>query len=69
MSKQIVINGMTCGHCSSRVKNALEGVEGVGNVTVDLGAKTATFDIVNEISDDVLKNVIEEIGYEVVEVK
>lgn len=29
------INGMSCGHCSGRVKKALESVEGVKGAEVD----------------------------------
>lgn len=69
MKKQLVINGMSCGHCSSRVKSTLEEVEGVTDVNVDLGKKTATFMISKDLSDDVFKSLIQDIGYEVVEVK
>lgn len=36
------IEGMTCGHCSAAVKRALEQVEGVVSVQVDLEAGHAT---------------------------
>ncbi len=36
------IDGMTCGHCVMHVKNALQAVEGVTEVNVDLQAGTAT---------------------------
>ena len=37
----LTIEGMTCGHCQSRVKKALESVEGVSQVDVDLEAGEA----------------------------
>lgn len=69
MKKQLVINGMSCGHCSSRVKSTLEEVDGVTDVNVDLGKKTATFVSSNELSDDMFISLIQDIGYEVVEIK
>ncbi len=69
MKKELIIEGMSCGHCSSRVKNTLEGFDGVSNVHVDLSNKSATFEMVNEISDNEFKNVISDIGFEVIEVK
>lgn len=38
------VEGMTCGHCKMAVKEALEGVEGSQNVSVDLDAGTATIE-------------------------
>jgi copper chaperone len=36
------IEGMSCNMCVKHVTHALEGVEGVTNVTVDLDGATAT---------------------------
>lgn len=69
MKKQLVINGMSCGHCSSRVKNTLEEVDGISGVTVDLGTKIATFEMTKDLSNDVLENLIADIGFEVVDIK
>lgn len=69
MKKQLVIEGMSCGHCSSRVKNALEGIDGISDVDVDLGAKTASFNVTEDFTEDFLKNVITDIGYELVDIK
>lgn len=38
----IKIDGMMCGHCAARVKDALAAVAGVRAVAIDLDAKTAT---------------------------
>lgn len=37
------IKGMSCQHCVSSVKKALESVAGITEVTVDLEKATATF--------------------------
>ncbi len=38
---QLDISGMTCGHCQHAVTSALESVEGVQSVRVDLSSGTA----------------------------
>lgn len=41
MTNTLQIRGMTCQHCVRSVTKALEGVAGVDNVSVDLGAGRA----------------------------
>lgn len=64
MKKKIMIEGMSCGHCSNHVKNALMELEGVKEVTVDLAEKNAVVELSQEVTDEVLKEVIEEAGYD-----
>ena len=42
--KTIKIKGMTCNHCVMAVTKALEKIDGVKNVKVDLAKAEATFD-------------------------
>ncbi len=35
MNKTVSITGMSCGHCATTVREALEKVSGVSNVTVN----------------------------------
>ena len=65
MKKEMMIEGMSCNHCKMRVEKALGELEGVNNVSVDLEAKKATFDIVGEVGDAVLKEAVEDAGYDV----
>ncbi len=67
MSKKILVEGMSCGHCSARVEKALNAIEGV-NAKVDLETKTAFVDLSADVSDDTLKKAIEDAGYEVKEI-
>lgn len=60
----IKINGMSCGHCSGAVKEALEKLDEVSNVNVDLDKGEASYE--GEIDSDILKNTIESIGFELV---
>ena len=41
MTTELTVNGMTCGHCETAVKNALKSVPGVQDVRVDLKGGTA----------------------------
>lgn len=65
MTKTMKIEGMMCSHCSSRVEKVLNELDGV-KATVNLEAKTATVTLEKEVSDDTLKGVVENAGYEVV---
>lgn len=64
MSKKILVEGMSCGHCSARVEKALNAIDGV-TAKVDLEAKTAFVDVTGNVSDDTLKKAVEDAGYEV----
>jgi copper ion binding protein len=61
----IKIKGMSCQHCVNSTKQALEAVDGVSNVSVDLGKGEASFD--GDVSPDTIKQAITRIGFEVVE--
>jgi Cu+-exporting ATPase len=66
--KIMLIEGMSCGHCSMRVEKALNALEGV-NAKVDLAEKKATVNITNETNNELLKKAVEDAGYEVKEIK
>ena len=69
ITKTIFINGMSCGHCSKRVEEALKSVNGVKSVKVSLDEKKADVVFKNDIDNDVLKKAVEEVGFEVVNVQ
>ncbi|MEG1254262.1 cation transporter [Clostridium sp.] len=64
MKKKILINGMSCKNCVGHVKTALEGLNGVTSVEVNLEGKYAVVE--TSETDAVLKETIEEEGYDVV---
>ncbi len=68
MKKVIKINGMTCGHCKARVEKALSANATVVSAVVDLAAATATVELSTELADGVLKEIVEDAGYEVVDI-
>lgn len=68
MAKEVLnVNGMSCSHCVTAITSAVEGLDGVTDVIVDLGAKTVTVEYNPEkVSLGDLRRVIEEEGYDVV---
>ena len=64
MKKTVFIDGMMCAHCKGRVNDALNEITGV-SAEVDLENKCAYVEITGDISDDKLKEVIEDAGYKV----
>ena len=69
ITKTIFIEGMSCGHCSKRVEDALKSVNGVKSVKVSLEEKKADVILKNDVDNEILKNAVEEVGFEVVNVK
>lgn len=67
MEKKLFIEGMSCGHCVSHVKEALEEIDGVTLVEVNLEGKYARVEGV--ASDEDLKAAVEEAGYDVVQIE
>jgi copper chaperone len=59
---QLKITGMTCGHCQSTVKQALESVEGVEEAHVDLESGLAKVE--GNANVVMLIAVVEEEGYQ-----
>ena len=57
------VPGIHCGHCAA-IKDEVSSVEGVDGVDVDLDAKVVTIRG-HALSDEALREAIEEAGYEV----
>ena len=66
MEKTLKIEGMMCGHCEMHVKKALEALDGVTNAEVSHKAGTAVVTMEKEITNDVLKQAVEDQGYKVI---
>ncbi|MDL2262878.1 heavy metal translocating P-type ATPase [Bacteroidales bacterium OttesenSCG-928-I21] len=65
--KTIFIEGMSCSHCSGRVEKALNSIDGV-EATVNLEEKKAIATLSKDVSDEMLKQAVENAGYEVKEI-
>lgn len=67
MKKKIFIEGMKCGHCTGHVKSALEALDNVASVEVSLEGKYAIVE--GNVEDKILRDVIEEEGYDVISIE
>ncbi|MDR1109915.1 MAG: heavy metal translocating P-type ATPase [Deltaproteobacteria bacterium] len=63
MVKKLKIEGMSCGHCSSRVEKILAGVKGVDKAVVDLKNGTAEVTLSSDLPDASLTGPVTEAGY------
>jgi copper chaperone len=54
---------ISCGHCKAAIEGAVDGVDGVSAVQVDVDARTVT--VAGSASDDAVQAAIVEAGYEV----
>ncbi len=67
MTKTLIIEGMVCGHCAARVERALNGLPGV-QAKVDLGRKAAVVESAGELDEALLRETVQNAGYEVVSI-
>jgi copper ion binding protein len=67
MSSTIKVKGMSCQHCVMSVTKALNQLEGIKNVQVDLAKGEVRFDNLKEIAFSRIHKAIEDAGYEVVQ--
>ncbi len=65
--KSIKIKGMSCGHCVMAVTKALNAVDGVRDVNVDLKSGRATYEETKPADPNVIAAAIKKAGYDVVE--
>jgi copper ion binding protein len=55
--------GMTCGHCVSSVGSEVGALAGVTDVDVDLATGTVTVTSEQPVSDERVREAVEEAGY------
>lgn len=68
MKKVLKIDGMMCNHCTGRVEQALNAMDGV-QASVSLEEKSATVTLSKDISDEALVETVTKAGYEVVDIQ
>ena len=68
MKKVLTIEGMMCGHCTGRVEQALNALEGV-KAEVSLDDKTATVTATEDVSEEMLVKAVTDAGYTVIDVQ
>jgi len=66
--KKVTYNvpGMSCDHCKRAITMALNDVDGVSNVDIDVTSKKVMIEYAEEtVSEDKLKEAIEDAGYDI----
>ena len=66
MPSVLRVKGMSCQHCVMSVTKALNQLEGIKNVQVDLAKGEVQFDNTKAIASNQIEKAIEEAGYQVV---
>jgi copper chaperone len=61
----IKIKGMSCPHCAGSTQKALEAINGISNVQIDLAQGEATFE--GKVDIQTVKEAIAKIGFEVIQ--
>lgn len=57
--------GITCGGCAGSIKNALEKMEGIKNVEVDINTKMVSVEHSAQISREQITSKLDDIGFPV----
>jgi formate dehydrogenase gamma subunit len=66
MPSTIKVKGMSCQHCVMSVTKALNQLEGIKNVQVDLAKGEVRFDNMKEVASNRIEKAIQDAGYEVI---
>ena len=69
LKKTINVEGMMCEHCEATVQKALEALPGVSSAKASHKKGTVVVKLDNDVSDDILKNAVEEKDYKVTSIK
>jgi copper chaperone len=66
MGSVLKVKGMSCQHCVMSVTKALNQLDGIKNVQVDLAKGEVRFDNTKEIASNRIEKVITDAGYEII---
>ncbi len=67
MKKTISISGMQCDHCVNAVTGALKALPGITSVSVSLEKNEAVIE--GNVPDNLIKEAVEDIGFDVTGIK
>ena len=62
---ELTVWGMFCGRCETRIKNAVSGLEGVIDVSVNLRDETVTVEHEPELKQSEIESAITALGFNV----
>ena len=68
MKRYAKIIGMSCEHCETKVTHALNDIEGVSYVHINIKKGIALFDADEDVKNQEIIDAIEDAGYDVIEV-
>jgi copper chaperone len=66
MSSVLEVKGMSCQHCVMSVTKALNQLEGIKNVQIDLAKGEVRFNNTKSLASERIQKAITDAGYEVV---
>ena len=69
MKKIIKIDGMHCDNCALRVKASLEKIDNINKVIVNLDNNEAIIEYNNQVDLDLIKETIDDLGFQVKSIK
>jgi copper chaperone len=67
MGSVLKVKGMSCQHCVMSVTKALNQLDGIKNVQIDLAKGEVRFDNTKSVASDRIQKAITDAGYEVVQ--
>ena len=67
--KVLNIEGMVCMNCVKHVEKALRELAGISEVTVSLAEKSARIQLNGDVSDAMLKEAVEDAGYQLISIQ
>ncbi len=70
MSKKLIIEGMKCQHCKQNLNDALtEDINGVEVLDISVEDGYALVNINEDVNMNDIKNIVEDLGFKLVDVK
>ena len=69
MTKTIKIKGIKCPHCEAKIKQALEGLDGITEATVSKETGLAIATLEKDVDNEIITKVIEDAGFKVKDIK
>ncbi|NQT74296.1 MAG: heavy-metal-associated domain-containing protein [Chloroflexi bacterium] len=66
MKTTIKVSGMSCANCVRHMSEALQGLDGIKDVQIDLPTGEVTFEKVDSVTMDEVATVVQEAGYQMV---
>lgn len=63
--KIFYVDGMMCEGCENRIKNTIKNIEGVKDVTADHKTGKVVVTSNDNVSEETIKDTLDDIGYEV----